>query len=45
MKKIQDIFKSVQETKGEDKQPIESLLGMMQIDFKNQLLFDNKTIC
>ena len=44
-KEIQDIFKSVEETKGEDKQPIESLLGMMQIDFKNQLLFDNKTIC
>ncbi len=44
-KEIQDIFKSVEETKGEDKQPIESLLEMMQIDFKNQLLFDNKTIC
>ena len=35
MKKIQDIFKSVEETKGEDKQPIESLLEMMEIDFKN----------
>lgn len=44
-KEIQDIFKSVEETKGEDKQPIESLLEMMEIDFKNQLLFDNKTIC
>lgn len=34
-KEIQDIFKSREETKGEDKQQIESLLGMMQIDFKN----------
>ncbi len=41
-KEIQDIFKSGEQTKAEDKQQIESLLGMMQIDFKNQLLFDNK---
>ena len=41
-KEIQDIFKSGEQTKGEDKEQIESMLGMMQIDFKNKLIFDNK---
>jgi len=39
---IQDIFKTGEQNSGENKEQIESMLGMMQIDFKNKLIFDNK---
>ncbi len=39
---LQNIFKTGDRAEGADKEQIQSMLGMIQIDFDNQLTFDKK---